>query len=655
MTALMGPSGAGKTVLLESLINKRTKGLSGEISLHTSGWQTLGIKMAVIPQHDLFFENLTVKETILLSSKLRNEGFSHKRHIETVFEIAKKLTITDCLEERNSQIRCGQRKKLAIATELVTQPNFLVLDECTTGTDSFSAKGIIDFLRDFSERENVAVLCSIHQPSWSIICKFHKLYMLSPVVGKPIFEGDPRNVISYLSTFGFECEGSAVDFITDVAAGKGRGSSADALANLSKMQILAFNEEHINGLRYTQQMPLFQSFSSQSHSWSHYIDIILELWIRDLKSLSRDRLFITTIMFSYLFFAVFYLVMFGFPGKDDGCIPWIDEDSFSKSHDKNSDLFDYLVRKVENSFDETRRNNYLQVFAMVSGVFIITFPIILRLPSLMYVYWKEVKNGHYTPFQLFLGLTLADISFGVTLTTLFALSVFAASTLRYINEDISKRLILFFSNISLQAFYAQSLVFVTSCILYESEDSAIFFGSFAFFIQILFSGLMRVLPQMNDFSAFMSLMTSLRYSSAITYIINYGYSRCGLNPELEAQDRSTKIVNFIQNWALSELKISSSAGRTFFVEENLNLTSVFSDEETKHFLESETKGIIKTLLIRVLKFFVTAEGKMRPIGISFNGFSDEDDVPSMAYLVMWTTYLRLFALLVLIYRLRQRF
>lgn len=656
MTALMGPSGAGKTVLLESLINKRTKGLSGDISLHFSGPRAPDIKMAVIPQQDQFFDNLTVKETIFLSSRLRNEQYSHEKHKVTVLEVAKKLAITDCLDTPNGKLRSGQRKKLAIATELVSQPNFLVLDECTTATDSYSAKGIVDFLHDFCLRENVAVLCSIHQPSWSIINKFDKLYMISPILGRPIFEGDPRNVISHLSTFGFECSGSAVDFITDIAAGKQQASSPQALLSLSQTQISAFqHEEYRIRATFTGNKPLFTVFATSNCSWSHFIDIILQLFIRDLKSLFRDRVFVCTIILAYVGFAVFYLMMFNFPGADDGCIPYIPEDAVSRSFQENGQLFDTLLDKVTNSFDETRRNNFLQLFTLISGIFVVMFPIVFRVPILMPVYWKEVRNGHYTPLQLFLGLTLSDISFGVTLTTMFVFSVFSASTLKYVKEETANRLIAFFSNVSLQSFYAQSLVLTTSSLFYDSIDTAIFFGTFAFFVQILFSGLMRVLPFLNSTSVFFSFLTGLRFSSATVHLINYGYSRCGLNAEVEGTERARNIANFIQTWSLSALKMTSSEGKTFFAEENFNLTVLFANQDKKHFLEQETKGVVQALLISIIKLFVTSDGQIRPIGLSFNGYSDDDSLPSVAFLIMWTSWYRILALLVLIYRLRQKF
>ena len=69
LTAIMGPSGAGKSTLLECIANKRVRGRSGQICIDGG---VKKVKMSFIPQHDNYYEMLTVRECLIFSSKLYN-------------------------------------------------------------------------------------------------------------------------------------------------------------------------------------------------------------------------------------------------------------------------------------------------------------------------------------------------------------------------------------------------------------------------------------------------------------------------------------------------------------------------------------------------------------------------------------------------------
>jgi hypothetical protein len=97
----------------------------------------------------------------------------------------------------------GERKRVNIATELLTDPVLVLLDEPTSGLDSTNAKALINILNDLAIKEGKTVITSIHQPSSGAFFGFHKLMLLA--VGNLIYFGGPQESLSYLKNLNYEC------------------------------------------------------------------------------------------------------------------------------------------------------------------------------------------------------------------------------------------------------------------------------------------------------------------------------------------------------------------------------------------------------------------------------------------------------------------
>ena len=175
ITALMGPSGAGKTTLLRCLNGIQSSALSNETEIYVN--KTKKIKSVFIVQehkHHLLM-NLTVRESVMYSSMLKNNNFIieqkkiHRLNGETesletialeqmefnhklnVKKILSELMLTNCADNKVSQCSGGEQKRLSIGLELTPRikPNLICIDEPTTGLDSCAAEQVINYMNNF--------------------------------------------------------------------------------------------------------------------------------------------------------------------------------------------------------------------------------------------------------------------------------------------------------------------------------------------------------------------------------------------------------------------------------------------------------------------------------------------------------------------------
>lgn len=81
---------------------------------------------------------------------------------------------------------------MSVALELVSKPTVLILDEPTSGLDSFAAEKVMESLSSLSQKENIAVVLTIHQPSSRIVNLINKLILVKD--GEILYHDEPENL-----------------------------------------------------------------------------------------------------------------------------------------------------------------------------------------------------------------------------------------------------------------------------------------------------------------------------------------------------------------------------------------------------------------------------------------------------------------------------
>ncbi|CAF3590114.1 unnamed protein product [Adineta steineri] len=217
LVALMGPSGCGKTTLLNTLAGRAMNGVTGDIWFNNQRYDKgMKRKLAYVLQQDLFFEPLTVKQQLTYTALLRLPNhLSRKDKLAQVEHVIDQLRIRKCANTPIMLVSGGEKKRVNIGTELLTNPSVIFLDEPTSGLDSTSAVSLIDVLRELA-MAGKTVITSIHQPSSQIFQSFDQLILLAD--GKNIFMGKPSNALDYFATMGHHSpeQYNPADYVMDL-------------------------------------------------------------------------------------------------------------------------------------------------------------------------------------------------------------------------------------------------------------------------------------------------------------------------------------------------------------------------------------------------------------------------------------------------------
>lgn len=156
-----------------------------------------------IMQDENLYGLLTLKETMNFAFKFKTGSYYTKTEQRVkVKYILDTLRLDDQRETFVKNLSGGQKKRLAIALELVDDPPVLFLDEPTSGLDSSSSRQCIELLKAIALRGKT-VICTIHSPSATIFNMFNLVYALSD--GICIYQGSTERLHPFLDDLGLPC------------------------------------------------------------------------------------------------------------------------------------------------------------------------------------------------------------------------------------------------------------------------------------------------------------------------------------------------------------------------------------------------------------------------------------------------------------------
>ncbi|KAL1463319.1 hypothetical protein WDU94_015080 [Cyamophila willieti] len=225
LSVILGPSGSGKSTLLDILAGYKTYKTKdtnnvGYIEINEIKIQdhrVLRKESCYIMQNNLLQELLTVEESLMVAAQLKlGAEYSAKAKRSKISSIADSLSLTSCITTLTQSLSGGQRKRLAIALELLNDPTIIFLDEPTTGLDSSNATQLMSLLRDMAHRGTM-IICTLHQPSASLLSKADHLYVLNE--GYCTYQGTIPGLVPFLADLGYNCPSNynPADYVIEVS------------------------------------------------------------------------------------------------------------------------------------------------------------------------------------------------------------------------------------------------------------------------------------------------------------------------------------------------------------------------------------------------------------------------------------------------------
>lgn len=188
ITGLIGPSGAGKTTLMRSIVG-RQKLAGGTITIlgHEAGSAELRQIMSYKTQEIAAYDDLTVSQNLTYFAQMMNVPKSViKKQVSDIIETVRLDGQRDQLVESLSG---GQKQRASLAISMIGDPEVLILDEPTVGLDPLLREELWDLFRTLA-KEGKTLLVSSHVMDEAEKCD--ELVLIRD--GKVVAQDSPRNM-----------------------------------------------------------------------------------------------------------------------------------------------------------------------------------------------------------------------------------------------------------------------------------------------------------------------------------------------------------------------------------------------------------------------------------------------------------------------------
>ena len=208
MVLLLGGSGAGKTTFLNAVTGYEKADANimlGGRDLYRE-YESMKYDVGFVPQQDLVRLNDNVRLTLADAATLRLPGnISRKEREKRVNEVLEEFGLAPLAGTLVEKLSGGQRKRLSIAMEYISNPSLFILDEPDSGLDGVVARGLFEKLRDIADQGKIVIVIT-HTPD-RVIDLFDDVIVLAKDVdrtGRLAFYGTVDESYRFFDKTGME-------------------------------------------------------------------------------------------------------------------------------------------------------------------------------------------------------------------------------------------------------------------------------------------------------------------------------------------------------------------------------------------------------------------------------------------------------------------
>lgn len=411
LNVIMGPSGSGKTSMLNVMADRlhntlmtkyKTIGSMLFNGAHPFNGVVRSICAYVCQDDEALLPFLTVRENLHFAAGLRLPTYlSKEEKISRAESVIKKMGLRDCADnlvgnELTKGISGGEKRRVTIAIQILTEPRVLLLDEPTSGLDAFTATSILDVLRGLADEGRTLIL-TIHQSRSDLFEHFGNVLLLARG-GSPVYAGKGSHMLPYFASLGFRCPTTTnpADFALDLITVNLQHSAKEAASREKvKSLIVGWDKSRSTVTRTTSHIATPAELGSLTRAMTPFHIAFPLLFRRAFINFRRNPSSILARTTQLTSFAII-LTLFFAPIKSDY----------------------YSVQT---------RVGFIQEFA--AAYFIGMLQNIVVYPDEKQVFYREHDDNAYSVESFFLQYTLAEIPFEIFSSLIWSLLAVLATGL----------------------------------------------------------------------------------------------------------------------------------------------------------------------------------------------------------------------------------
>jgi len=509
ITAIMGPSGAGKTSLLNILAGRsRTRGaitVDSNVELNNikinQNKLSVRKKIAFVAQEESLQITQTPREAIYFSAKLRLPRGTPEKDLNTLSSVMlEELGLLSCSDSfigggLMKGISGGEKKRASVGVELVVRPSMVFLDEPTSGLDSFSAVQLVQVLKKVANA-GASVLFTIHQPPSEVFNSFDHLILLNK--GKVMYEGEVDDIPDFFANCNKPMPGrfNPADWIMQVAQSHPvEELEADGFFPPSKVRVVP---NHIVELKTS----IMEDEGEGDGMHVGFLTQASMLFKREFLNIRRDKASIGARLGITIFIAVLTGSIFYGVGKTDSKI------------DKN----------IQSHFGAL-------VIITLNAMFGTAQPTLLAFPTERPVFLREYSTNHYSVGAYFLSKFFTEV-------VVTAVQILALCGISYVMVGFQMNFLIFYAGVLGLAMTSTAFAVLLGC---ATEDPAL--GQellpLLFVPQMLFAGFFVASDLIPVWLRWCQYLCSLTYSLRIILQGEFGICKP------EAQSKCDRLLESV--------------------------------------------------------------------------------------------------------------